>query len=112
MELAGAPLPSDRSLRGTSLVADLVAPKGVPLTERDIYIDMPEGPFNEMRRALISNGSPGTKLIDVAGRRFELYDLARDPDELTNLAADKALSTPYIEGMQRLRGQLQEIPAR
>lgn len=112
MDLAGAPLPSDRSLRGTSLVADLVAPKGVPLTERDIYIDMPEGPFNEMRRALISNGSPGTKLIDVGGKRFELYDLARDPDEQTNLSADKALSTPYIEGMQRLRGQLQEIPAR
>jgi choline-sulfatase len=112
MELAGAPLPSDRSLRGTSLVADLVAPRNGPFVERDVYIDMPEGPFNEMRRALISNGSPGTKLIDVGGRRYELYDLSRDPEELTNLAANKALTTPYVEGMQRLRGQLQEIPAR
>jgi len=112
IELTGAPLPSDRSLRGTSLVADLMAPKSGPFTERDIYIDMPEGPFNEMRRALISNGSPGTKLIDVGGKRYELYDLSRDPEELTNLAADKALITPYVEGMQRLRGQLQEIPAR
>lgn len=112
MQLAGAPLPSDRSLRGTSLVADLVAPRTGPFVERDVYIDMPEGPFNEMRRALITNGSPGTKLIDVGGKRFELYDLSRDPEEQTNLASDKALITPYIEGMQRLRGQLQEIPAR
>jgi choline-sulfatase len=112
MQLAGAPLPSDRSLRGTSLVADLVAPATGPFVERDVYIDMPEGPFNEMRRALITNGSPGTKLIDVGGKRFELYDLSRDPEEQTNLASDKVLITPYIEGMQRLRGQLQEIPAR
>jgi choline-sulfatase len=112
MQLAGAPLPSDRSLRGTSLVADLVAPRTGPFVERDVYIDMPEGPFNEMRRALITNGSPGTKLIDVGGKRFELYDLSRDPEEQTNLASDKALVTPYVEGMQRLRGQLQEIPAR
>ncbi|MDB5215223.1 MAG: Choline-sulfatase [Myxococcaceae bacterium] len=112
MQLAGAPLPSDRSLRGTSLVADLLAPATGPFVERDVYIDMPEGPFNEMRRALITNGSPGTKLIDVGGKRFELYDLSRDPEEQTNLASDKAAMTPYVEGMQRLRSQLQEIPAR
>jgi len=113
MELVGAPLPSDRSLRGTSLVADVVAPEGTALAERDVYIDMPEGPFNEMRRALITGRSPGAKLIDVAGRRFELYDLAKDPDEQQNLAGDKTVLAPFVEGMQRLRGTLQETgPAR
>jgi choline-sulfatase len=111
VELVGAPVPSDRSLRGTSLVADVVAEPGTALPERDVYIDMPEGPFNEMRRALITGRSPGTKLIDVAGRRFELYDLAKDPDEQQNLASDKALLFGFVEGMQRMRAQLQEIPS-
>jgi arylsulfatase A-like enzyme len=113
MELVGAPLPSDRSLRGTSLVADVVAAEGAAPAERDVYIDMPEGPFNEMRRALITGRSPGAKLVDVGGRRFELYDLARDPDEQQNLAGDKAGTAPFVDAMQRLRSTLQETaPAR
>ena len=32
------------------------------------------------------DGSPGMKLIDVGGRRYELYDLSRDPEERANLA--------------------------
>jgi arylsulfatase A-like enzyme len=113
MELTGAPLPSDRSLRGTSLLGDVVAEPGAPLPERDVYIDMPEGPFNEMRRALVTGGSPGTKLVDVGGRRYELYDLAKDPNEEKNLADDKPRLAPFVEGMQRLRSQLQETaPAR
>ena len=108
MELVGAPIPSDRSLRGTSLVTDVLAGDGSAPAERDVYIDMPEGPFNEMRRALITGPSPGAKLIDVAGRRFELYDLARDPDEQQNLASDKASLAPFVEAMRRFRGQLQE----
>ena len=113
MELVGAPLPSDRSLRGTSLMADVAAGDGAVPVERDVYIDMPEGPFNEMRRALITGRTPGAKVVDVAGRRFELYDLARDPDELQNLGGDKAAVAPFVEAMQRLRGQLQETaPAR
>ena len=113
MELAGAALPPDRSLRGTSLLADVAAAPGSVLPERDVYIDMPEGPFNEMRRALITGRSPGAKVVDVGGRKFELYDLARDPDEQQNLAGDKAGTAPFVEAMQRFRGQLQEIgPAR
>jgi arylsulfatase A-like enzyme len=112
MELSGAPIPSDRSLRGTSLVYDVLAPPATPLPERDVYIDMPEGPFNEMRRALVTGPSPGIKLIDVAARRFELYDLARDPDERADLAGDKALLGPYVEALQRMRARLDELPPR
>ena len=109
MDLVGAPLPSDRSLRGTSLMADVAAADGAVPVERDVYIDMPEGPFNEMRRALITGRSPGAKVVDVGGRRFELYDLAKDPDELQNLGGDKAAVAPFVDAMQRLRGQLQEV---
>ena len=113
LELVGAPLPSDRSLRGTSLVADVATGDGAVPVERDVYIDMPEGPFNEMRRALITGLTPGAKVVDVGGRRFELYDLANDPDELQNLGADKAAVAPFVDAMQRFRGQLQETaPAR
>ena len=109
MDLLGAPLPSDRSLRGTSLVADVGAANGAVPVERDVYIDMPEGPFNEMRRALITGPSPGAKVVDVGGRRFELYDLAKDPNELQNLGGDKAAVAPFVDAMQRFRGQLQEV---
>jgi arylsulfatase A-like enzyme len=114
MELTGAPLPSDLSLRGTSLVSDILRARepGAPLPERDVYIDMPQGPFNEMRRAHITGASPGTKLIDVAGRRFELYDLANDPDERENLAGDKARLAPFVDAFSQWRAQLHELPSR
>lgn len=112
MELAGAPLPSDLSLRGTSLVSDVLAAPASELPERDVYVDMPLGPFNEMRRATITGPSPGTKLIDVGGRHFELYDLASDPDEHHDLARDKTRLAPFVEAMKKLRGELQEIPSR
>lgn len=111
MELAGAPLPSDLSLRGTSLVSDVLAAPNQPLAERDVFIDMPLGPFNEMRRAYITGPSPGTKLIDF-GRRYEVYDLSRDPEERQNLAGDPARVAPLVDGMTRFRSQLQEMPAR
>ena len=109
VELLGVPVPTDGSLRGTSLVPDALALPGQKLAEHDVFIDMPEGPFNEMRRAFITGPSPGTKLVDVAGRRFELYDLARDPDEAQNLSSDRERLAPFVEGMQKLRAGLREI---
>ncbi len=68
-------------LRGASLLADVFAPDGEPLEERDVLVDMPEGPFNEARRAIVTGRSPGLKLVDFGGARRELYDLAEDPWE-------------------------------
>ena len=106
VELLGAPPPAPGSLRGTSLVPDVLARPEQPLAEHDVYIDMPEGPFNEMRRAHISGPSPGTKLVDIAGRRFELYDLARDPEESQNLASERDRLQPFVERLQKLRAGL------
>lgn len=106
VELLGATPPPPGSLRGTSLVADVRARPDQPLAEHDVYLDMPEGPFNEMRRAHITGPSPGTKLVDVAGRRFELYDLARDPEESQNLASDRDRLQPLVEKAQKLRAGL------
>jgi choline-sulfatase len=106
VELLGAAAPAAGSLRGTSLVVDALARPEETLAERDVFIDMPEGPFNEMRRAHISGPSPGTKLIDVAGRRFEVYDLARDPEENQNLASDRERLQPLVEKVQKLRAGL------
>ena len=109
VELVGAAQPAEGSLRGKSLLADVLARPGQTLAEHDIFIDMPEGPYNEMRRAFITGPSPGTKLVDVAGRRFELYDLARDPDEAQNLSSDRERLTPFVDGLQKLRAGLREI---
>ncbi len=111
LELTGTPQPSDRSLRGTSLVADLLAGPDARLPERDVFIDMPKGPFNEMRRAYLSGTSPGYKLVDI-GRRYELYDLEHDPGERHDLAEDKTRLAPFVAGLAKLRGTLQELPPR
>jgi arylsulfatase A-like enzyme len=110
LDLLGVQIPGDGFLRGTTLVKDITSDPKTPLAERDIYIDMPVGPFNEERHALITGPSPGTKLIDYQGRRYELYDLARDPDENENLGTDKARLAPFVARMQQLRRTLQEIP--
>ncbi len=66
---------------GVSLVPDLF---GAPQPERPIYVELPEGPFNSMRRSVIAGG---WKLTERGSRRFELYDLTHDPGEHTNLAS-------------------------
>ena len=49
---------------------------------RDVLVDMPGGPYNDARRALIHGD---LKLTISNGARFELYDLAADPGEQKNL---------------------------
>ncbi len=110
VELIGAPAPASGSIRGTSLVPDVMAKPGEGILEHDVYIDMPQGPFNEMRRAHLTGPSPGMKLIDIAGRRFELYDLAQDPGENENLAGDKDRLAPFVEEAQKLRAGLDVRP--
>jgi arylsulfatase A-like enzyme len=103
LELLRVPTPApdapDR-LSGVSLVPDLL---GEPPPQRPIYIELPEGPFNSMRRSVIDGG---WKLTERGARHFELYHLATDPGEHTNLAP----SAP--EDLARMRGILEQVRGR
>jgi choline-sulfatase len=101
--------PPPGELSGRSLVPDLTAPPGQPYEERDVYIDMPDGPFTHMRRGLIHGPTPGMKLIHYGGQHYALYDLAHDPDESEDLSSDPALLRPMVDLMQKKRGTLREI---
>lgn len=106
LELMG--LPADPELHGKSLLADARAADG-EIEERDVFIDMPAGPFNEMRRAVVTGASPGLKLIDFGGR-YELYDLQADPRETKNLSyTSPAQLREAKDAMTRVRSSLREI---
>jgi len=96
-------------LSGTSLVPDVLAPPGQPLAKRDILIDMPAGPFNEARRAFIHDDK---KLIIAGGVRYQLYDLATDPDEKNDLSDDKAALQAARARYDAFRAGLREIPVK
>jgi arylsulfatase A-like enzyme len=67
-------------LSGTSFWKDVLRPGAAE--PRDVLVDMPDGPYNDPRRALIH----GDKKLTISnGNRFEIYDLATDPEERNNL---------------------------
>lgn len=105
-------VPTNGKLHGKSLVTDAIPPRPTHLEERDVYIDMPAGPFNELRRAFITGPAPGLKLIDMGKGRsgYELFDLAKDPGETQSLASDAARLDPVVAAMARLRATLEERP--
>jgi hypothetical protein len=63
-------------------VFDALLPPGGTAPARDVLIDMPAGPYNDSRRSFIHGDM---KLTISNGTRFELYDLASDPEERKNL---------------------------
>jgi arylsulfatase A-like enzyme len=89
LELMGVALPPAAAqpadsdfLSGASLLPDVFPAAGAAPAERDVFVDMPAGPYNDARRALIHGDM---KLIISNETRFELYDLAADPGESKNL---------------------------
>jgi arylsulfatase A-like enzyme len=109
LELMGIPLPDDDSLRGKSLLDDVYLPKDGEHEERDVYVDMPQGPFNGVRRAVLFGASPGTKLIHSGGVNYQLFDLTSDPDEKKDLSSDKEKRDAALARMNAIRGRLKEI---
>ena len=107
VDLVGAKAGPD--LRGASLLRDVRAAAGAPLDERDIYLDMPQGPYNDVRRAIITGPSPGMKLMHFGGKRYELYDLAKDEAELKDLSREPETLAPVMTRLQELRGGLEEV---
>jgi arylsulfatase A-like enzyme len=95
------------AMSGESLVGDL---RGAEVPARPIYLELPEGPYNSLRRGVIADG---WKLLERGVGRFELYHLTEDPGERTNLAAthpaDLARMRAVYEGV---RAGLHTVPAR
>ena len=110
LELAGVPLPETRGeLQGQSLLADVLAPKDAELEERDILVDMPKGPFNDPRRAIITGKSPGMKLIHFGAVYYNLFDLAEDPGEKNDLSKDKEQVKEITARLAVIRGRMKEF---
>lgn len=107
-ELLGGEAAAEGEFSGKSLLPDMLRSEGAPAPERDIYIDMPEGPYNEARRALISGPTPGTKLLLSGSGQAQVFDLAEDPGELRDLSADKARTQQLRDRLQSLRARLRE----
>jgi choline-sulfatase len=109
LDVMRVPQPGPGELSGRSMIDDLaVAPAG-PYEERDVYMDMPDGPYTHMRRGLLHGPTPGMKLIHFGGRQYQLYDLANDPGETDDLAGDPAKLAPMVDLMQAKRATLHEI---
>lgn len=76
-------LPGARSLQGLSLLPWLEA--GLPVPPHVIYAEMPTGPLNPVRRAIVYGRF---KLIhDLRANLLRVFDLEVDPHERTNLAS-------------------------
>ncbi|WP_394838789.1 sulfatase-like hydrolase/transferase [Pendulispora rubella] len=96
-------------LSGQSMWADLASKPGASFPERDVYVDMPIGPYTGMRRAIIHGPTPGMKLIHFGGSNYSLFDLSSDPDEKEDLAEDKSKFRPMYEALQAQRARMKEI---
>ncbi|HSO38043.1 MAG TPA: sulfatase-like hydrolase/transferase [Labilithrix sp.] len=109
LEILGGPPAEDGELSGQSLLTDVYLPEGEEHQERDVFVDMPAGPYNGIRRAIITGPTPGMKLINSGGATYQLFDLDKDPKEARDLASDKDKLTPVLERMQTMRARLKEV---
>jgi arylsulfatase A-like enzyme len=107
LDLMGVWRPAEGELSGETMIDDVLG--GHPYEERDVYMDMPAGPFTKMRHGLIHGPTPGMKLVHLDSGQFQLFDLAADPDEKEDLAADKDKLGPMVELFREKRGTLKEI---
>jgi choline-sulfatase len=110
LDLLSVPLPEASELSGVSLLPDLVAQPEDKLEERDVYIDMPVGPYTGMRHALITGPTPGLKLYNLGPNAYALFDLADDPGEINDIVmADTDRFKTLLDLFNTTRGRLKEV---
>lgn len=90
LDVLGLPPPSAGELSGQSAAHDILSSDASSLEERDVYMDMPAGPQVSQHRAIIHGKTPGMKLMSEGPAWFFLFDLERDPGELTDISHDRA----------------------
>lgn len=103
--LAGLSEDTMKDFRGKSLIDDAW---NTP-EQRDVLIDMPIGQYNSHRRAIVTGGPPGMKLIHFGGRSYKLFDLEKDPAEATDLSRNEELFKPVLKRFEALTSRLEEI---
>jgi arylsulfatase A-like enzyme len=108
LDLMRVPRPAPGELSGQSLMVDLMGAPG-SFEERDVYLDMPDGPYTHLRRGIIRGTTPGMKLIHLGGKQYQLYDLQSDPAEHDDLSQDAAKLAPMVDALQAKRATLKEI---
>ncbi|MGO9833884.1 MAG: sulfatase [Polyangiaceae bacterium] len=108
LDLMRIPQPGVGELSGVSMVGDLQSTRVTDYEERDVYLDMPDGPYTHMRRAILHGATPGLKLVHLGGQQYQLYDLEKDPDEVHDLAGDPTKLGPMVEALQAKRAGLVE----
>jgi arylsulfatase A-like enzyme len=112
LDIMSVPQPAPGDLSGQSMVGCVLAEtEDAPgqCEEKDVLIDMPDGPNTKFRRALIHGPTPGMKLIHFGGTRYELYDLASDPNESRDLSGDDAKMSQIKALFAEKKGELHEI---
>ena len=108
-ELMGGTFPGAAEMSGRSLMADVDGDPAADAEPREVYVDMPVGPYNGLRRAVITGPGAGMKLIHFGGRQYQLFDLDADPTEKKDLARDKERLAPVLDRLQAVRSRLKEI---
>jgi arylsulfatase A-like enzyme len=110
LDIMSVPLPEVGELSGRSMMNDLAPQAGATFEERDVYVDMPIGPYTGMRHALITGTTPGKKLYHFGGNQFALFDLERDPGEKEDLAqSDPSTFREMLDRFAQTRAGLKEI---
>lgn len=104
LDVFGIPQPTgDDFLSGRSMLPEWFGETPAP---REIFIDMPAGPYNGDRQAYIADD---LKLITSNSRPMGLYNLAVDPGETQNLSKDAALAEATLERMKAFRSKLRVV---
>lgn len=107
LDVFGLPMPTgDDFLSGKSMLAEWY---GAPPEQREIFIDMPAGPYNGDRQAYIADD---LKLVTSNSRPMGLYNLASDPGETKNLSKDAETATKALERMKDFRSKLRVVKVR
>ncbi len=104
LDIFGVPEPvGDDFLSGQSMLPEWYGEAPKP---RDIFIDMPAGPYNGDRQAYISDD---LKLTTSNSRPMGLYNLATDPGETKNLTKEAAMAEEALERMKEFRSKLRVV---
>jgi arylsulfatase A-like enzyme len=91
---------------GQSLADDITMPPGHVPEERDVFVDMPPGPNNGERRALIHDNH---KLYVSNAVRYQIFDLEKDPGEKTDISDNRPLLAEMKAQYQAFKSRLREV---